>query len=217
MRRGNLVFPTEPIDGINVEWSSCLTDSCLNRIGQVGTNLRCCLNERKTVVEKVFCLLERIAVFGILLFGDIGCVRKCLVFNGDTIKNITKFPQEKVKGCSVEDKMVDIHQQIDMLLGGDYLKTIERSFAKVEGLDKIVFVCRQIFLAHLFYWNVHNLFWIDGLHNTLFTVTKVNCHLKMMFNESIESINQSSSICSLRESYFVRNIIERCLGVLKTV
>ena len=67
-----MVFPTEPIDGINVEWCGSPTDSCLNRIGQVGTNLRCCLNERKTVVEKVFCLLERIAVFGILLFCDIG-------------------------------------------------------------------------------------------------------------------------------------------------
>ena len=58
MGRCDFVIATEGIYSLDVKSGDGLADRTLDGVRQVGTNLRCSLHERKTIIEKVFCLLE---------------------------------------------------------------------------------------------------------------------------------------------------------------
>ena len=102
-----------------------------------------------------------------------------------------------------------IHQQIGLLFGSHYLKTIERARAEVEGLHKVLFILRQFLLAHLLERYLNNLLQINGLYDALIAITEVNRHLPMRLDECLDSLGKGCCICILLELNAEWNIVQR--------
>ena len=217
MSRCDVVVAAEGIDGLDVKCGDGFADCSLDRIGQVGTYLRGGLDDRQTVFEE---LRGGLIVFptlcGLLCHHVVG-IRLVFVLDGLSIHDAAQLLQEDVDRTTVEDQVMHIHHQIDLLLSRHDFKAIERSMAQVEGFHKLVLILCQFFLTHLLDRNLHSLLFVNGLHDTLFSVSKVNGHLRMLLHKGFDSLGQGSGVSMLREGNLVGYVIERCLRIFQTV
>ena len=117
--------------------------------------------------------------------------------------------QEDVNRTTIEHKMMHIHQQIGLLFGSHYLKTIERTRAEVEGLHEVLFILRQFFLAHLFHGYLYHLLQINGLYDALIAIAEVDGHLRMRLDECLDRLGKCCCICILLELNAEWNIVQR--------
>ena len=120
-------------------------------------------------------------------------------------------------GSTVEDEVMDIHQQIDMLGSHDDFKAIEYIVGKVEGAHELVFVSGQRLLAHLSDGHLHRMLRVQMLHEACLVLTETNGQLRMFPDECLQGISQRVGVSRRREGYLHRDVVERCRRILQTV
>ena len=86
--------------------------------------------------------------------------------------------------------MVDIHQQVDIIVGLYDFKTIERSLLQVKWSNELVFVCIQLFLLHHAERNLHGNAVLGGLCDGVALGGKVNAEFGMLTNYLFNTFSQ---------------------------
>ena len=109
----------------------------------------------------------------------------CLPFEGSI-----QLTDEQVGRAAVEHQMVDIHQQVDIIVGLHNLKTIERSLLQVKWSNKLVLVCIQLFLLHHAERNLHGNAVLGGLHDGVALGGEVNAEFGMLTNYLFNTFSQ---------------------------
>ena len=194
-----------------------MADGSLGGIGQVGTHLSGGLGGRQAFLEELRGCLVVCPTFCCLLCHHIVGVILVFILDSLRIHDAAQLLHEDIDRTTVEYQVMHIHQQIGLLLGSHNLKTIERTVAEVERSYKVVLVLSQFLLAHLLYRYLHSLFQVNGLHNSFFSVSKMNGHLRMLLHKGLDGLCQSSGVSILREGNLVGDVIERCLRIFHAV
>ena len=205
------------MDGVEIQRGDGFADGALDGIRQVGTNLRGGLHHRHPFFEEVCgSLIFRPSLGGLFSHHVCGVIQ---VFGFDSlaIHEAAKLLQEDVGRAAVEHQMMHIHQQIGLLFGSHYFKTIERTRAEVERLREVLFILRQFFLTHLFHGNLYHLLQINGLYDTLIAIAEVDSHLRMRLDECLDSLGKCCCIGILLELNAIWNIVQRRGGILQAV
>ena len=217
MGRRHIAIAAEGVYGLDVKSGDGLTDSTLEGIGQVGTNLRSGFHHRQPLLEELGSSLIVCPTLSGLFSCHIGCVTLGFVFNRLTVHDAAQLLQEDVGRATIEHKMMHIHQQIGLLVGNHYLKTIERSCAEVEGLHEILLMLRQLLLAHLLYGYLYSLLPINGLADAFWAITEVDSQLRMGLDERRDSFGKCCRIRILLELDAIWDIVQRRCGILQAV
>ena len=209
MGRCDIVIATESIYSLDVKSRDGLADCTLDGIRQVGTYLRSGLHHRQPFLEKVRSSLIVSPTLGGLFSHHVGSIILVFVFDRLAVHEAAQLLQEDVNRTAIEYQVMHVHQQIGMLFGSHYLKTIKWACAEVEGLHKVLFILRQFLLAHLLERNLNNLLQINGLYDALIAITEMNRHLRMRLDECLDSLGKGCCIFILLELNAEWNIVQR--------
>ena len=183
-------------------------------IGQVGRDLGHAFHLAQTLLEEVLCSGEFLTAFsGFLCCHEVG-IGVGLRFNLLAVEQVKHLRQKQVEGATVDDEVMDVHHQIYPLLGGDNLRTVERSLPQVEGLDELPLVMGYVFLLALALGNLYRLLKVHNLDNFRPCTSKMRLQLRMRLDEGLHSLGQQLDVHIFGETNKDWRVIYSGFGVL---
>ena len=218
MRWCNLVLPAESAGFVEVSLAHGLAnESLLIAVLKVGGNLTGSLTGLQLLGEEPLGGGECLRLLSFLLVVHKVQISVFLFLNGLSFHHGAYLPDEEVGRASVEQQMVDVHQEVCASLGLDYLEAVQRSLLQVEGLHELVLIGIQFLLAHGGDRHLHGYTFVGCLYDGVALGREVDAQFGMALRNGLHGVSQLLGIGSFRIGQQVRNIIDGRGGILQAV
>ena len=187
------------------------------RVRQVRRNLSRSLDCTQTTLEVVASSGIVSTLLCLLLCHNEGCIAHNLGFYLAAIHQVAQLMEEDVVRTSVEHKMMEVREQIDLLRCLHNLQPVQRPLVQVEGPYELELIVRQLFLAHLGQRDVDGLLQVLHLSNLGVFCLEVYAQLRMSLHKGPQSCGKSLHVGRERERYLQRYVVDSRGGVLHAI
>ena len=219
MRRRDVMLSAESCHLVEVGKTNSLADEALLVVTmtQVGRYLAGSFAGLQLLCKETLCLAELLGVFRCLLVGHEVEVRVRFLLYRLAFEPCAYLTDKQVGRATVEDKVMDVHEQMDGALRLDYLEAIKRRFLQVEGLHELILVARQSLIRHLGNRHLGRHAVLQGLDDGVAFRSEMHAEFGMAFHNSLDRLGKLACFCACGEGQQVRNVIDRRRGILQAI
>ena len=163
---GYLLSATEGCRFFEIRRTDSLADKALFiRFGQVGRNLTTTLTGLQLLGKELLGSFKVVTLLSLLLVADKVEIGVTLFLNRRSVEHTANLTNQQVGRTSVEQQVMNIHQQVYPTRRLHHLEAIERRLLQVERLYELILVGRQCLIAHLNNRHLHRYAVCQGLHD----------------------------------------------------
>ena len=166
MCRSYLLSAAEGCRFLEIGRTYCLTDKALFiRLGQVGRDLTTTLTGLQLLGKELLGSLKLVTLLSLLLVVDEVEIGVTFFLDGRTVEHIANLTNQQVGRTSVEQQVMNIHQQVYPARRLYHLEPIKRRLLQVKRLYELILVRRQCLIAHLNNRHLHGYAVCQSLHD----------------------------------------------------
>ena len=192
-------------------------ESLVVGVGQVGRNLAGTLTSLQLLGKELLGSLEGLALLSLLLVAYEVEIGVGLFLNGLPFESSAYLTNQQVGRTAVEHQMMNVHQQVDGVVGLHDFKAVERSLLQIERSYELVLVFIQFFLLHHAEGYLHGNAALGGLHDGVALGGEVNAELGMLAYHLLYALGQSVGIGTGGVGEQIGDVVDGRSGILQTL